>query len=265
VVPGLEDPEEWEAHRQGIWRSLAPEGQLEEALTELVASLLWRLNRVTRFETQSISLEQEAAVDTLLSESRVRLSGFGRYTAPTEPEGAQDTRELAQAHLCLLQRLTELSDETPLSGEEATVILASVAARAPSVYAETLSVPGMPPGVALEDYPDWTVGLVRAALTAIVEHARKAPDVLLEEAVRHAQWEADEADDMADHVTSKITRLRRERLLPDGSVLDKVMRYEAHLSRLVRATLHDLEALQSRRAGQPSPLARIDITGLPER
>jgi hypothetical protein len=48
-------------------------------------------------------------------------------------------------------------------------------------------------------------------------------------------------------------------LLPDDTALDKIMRYEAHLSRLLKHALHELEALQDRRRGNATPLARIDI------
>ena len=51
VVAGLEWNEDWETHRAGIFKSLAPEGTLEEALAERVALCFWRLNRVHRYET----------------------------------------------------------------------------------------------------------------------------------------------------------------------------------------------------------------------
>lgn len=49
-------------------------------------------------------------------------------------------------------------------------------------------------------------------------------------------------------------------LLPGDAALDKIMRYEAHLSRLLNHALHELEALQERRRGNAAPLARLDIT-----
>jgi hypothetical protein len=53
------------------------------------------------------------------------------------------------------------------------------------------------------------------------------------------------------------------RVLPTTDDLEKIMRYEAHLHRLCTQTLHELEALQIRRKGGTSPLARLDITGAP--
>jgi hypothetical protein len=55
-------------------------------------------------------------------------------------------------------------------------------------------------------------------------------------------------------------KLRRTWHLPNGAEIIKITRYEAHLHRLLVQTLHELEALQGTRAGQPVPLARLDIS-----
>ena len=143
VIPGLEREEDWEANRAGLLASLAPDASLEATLAERVALLLWRLQRVARYERESIALAQE----------RVE----------------EDLRE---------RRLLSVWE----TGDDATV---------------------------------------------------------------------------AD-------RMSRERLLPDGPVLEKVVRYEAHLNRQLNQTLHELEALQVRRQGGVAPLARLDVHGLPD-
>jgi hypothetical protein len=48
-------------------------------------------------------------------------------------------------------------------------------------------------------------------------------------------------------------------LLPDDRSLDRILRYETQLSRLLKHALHELQALQDRRRGTPTPLNRIDI------
>jgi hypothetical protein len=70
VVPGIERTEDWEEHREGVLESLQPEGHLEFVLAERVALLSWRLHRVIRYETESISLLQEKAEDDLAKERR---------------------------------------------------------------------------------------------------------------------------------------------------------------------------------------------------
>jgi len=46
--------------------------------------------------------------------------------------------------------------------------------------------------------------------------------------------------------------------------LDKITRYEAHLSRQFYQAKHELEVLQKQRRGEPTPLARLDVQGAPE-
>jgi hypothetical protein len=86
--------------------------------------------------------------------------------------------------------------------------------------------------------------------------------------------------ELAERVASLLWRLRRvphaeaERIavmhrvhrsvLPDLASLQAFSRYEAHLNRQLVHTMHELEALQQRRNGQPAPLARLDVIGAPE-
>ena len=51
VIPGMESDEEWQAYRSGIIESLEPEGRLETVLAVRIAELLWRFDRVIRYET----------------------------------------------------------------------------------------------------------------------------------------------------------------------------------------------------------------------
>ena len=53
------------------------------------------------------------------------------------------------------------------------------------------------------------------------------------------------------------------RLLPAESDLNQLIRYEAHLNRQLYHALHELEALQDRRNGNSTPLARVQVHGLP--
>ncbi|HEV8574493.1 MAG TPA: hypothetical protein VGR43_07260 [Dehalococcoidia bacterium] len=53
------------------------------------------------------------------------------------------------------------------------------------------------------------------------------------------------------------------RMLPDPETRNNIMRYEAHLHRLLNQTLHELEAMQARRKGEHTTLARIDVSGSP--
>lgn len=76
------------------------------------------------------------------------------------------------------------------------------------------------------------------------------------------QWEAKYGVYTASTIASEHMRRHRETLpvlLPDAPQLELLMRYEAHLMRVLKHSLHELEALQDRRQDNPTPLARIDI------
>ena len=60
-----------------------------------------------------------------------------------------------------------------------------------------------------------------------------------------------------------VLRARLVRTFPPPDQMALIMRYEAHYHRLCIQTLHELEAIQIRRKGGSSPLARLDITGAP--
>jgi selenocysteine lyase/cysteine desulfurase len=62
----------------------------------------------------------------------------------------------------------------------------------------------------------------------------------------------------------ELSRDVAERILPDDETLQKIARYEAHLSRQLYHALHELENLQKyRTTGEGTPLARVDVQGLP--
>src|SRR5918998_2844975 len=103
VVLGVEKKEDWEEHRDGILESLQPEGHLELVLAERVALLSWRLNRIIRYETESIALYQEKAQEDL---AKKRGSPFSDVSGPASPEVARSNLKSARADLKLLKRFT---------------------------------------------------------------------------------------------------------------------------------------------------------------
>lgn len=60
-----------------------------------------------------------------------------------------------------------------------------------------------------------------------------------------------------------LRRALETRIIPTGDALDKIMRYEAHLHRQCLQTLHEIEALQAHRRGEPTYLGRVDFSGPP--
>jgi hypothetical protein len=67
------------------------------------------------------------------------------------------------------------------------------------------------------------------------------------------------AEGRAGEFAKEVASKRRERILPNEDQLQKISRYEAHISRELYRALHELEALQTRRVGGVSPMARVDV------
>jgi hypothetical protein len=105
---------------------------------------------------------------------------------------------------------------------------------------------------------------VRECLEVIAAHASLDPEELLDAAIEEARYEAAVAAHKEEEIEQEVSRKVAERILPDEKTLGKISRYEAHLSRQLYHALHELEALQTRRFGGHSPLARLDVQGLPE-
>jgi hypothetical protein len=71
-------------------------------------------------------------------------------------------------------------------------------------------------------------------------------------------------DDPSPEEAAALIELEQEvRLAPWTDDLANIMRQETHLHRQWVQTLHELEALQARRRGQPAYLARVDFSGPP--
>ncbi len=152
VVPGVEKKEDWEEHRDGVLESLAPEGHLETVLAERVALLSWRLNRVTRYETESIALFQEKAEDDLADRRRFA----SRVLGAAHPEDVRSNLKAARSDYRLLKRLPKLQDDKRLSSLDADRILWAVmevtdrvaeGEVAPEDLLDEISIPGVPEGV----------------------------------------------------------------------------------------------------------------------
>jgi hypothetical protein len=264
VVQGLEKAEDWEDHRDGVLESLSPEGHLELVLAERVALLSWRLHRVTRYERESIALSQEKVEEDLMDrQSSNPLSPDAMY-----PQDVRMDFEDAKKTHRLLKKLSKLPGDKHLSTEEACFVLKAVWNGVDDdAGLEELEIPGIPdalddPDLLFEYDVSWTVSLVREGISVLARAAGEASEDLLESAAEGARLEVAVAKFEAQRVERDLKNLSRERLLPDDKALDKIARYEAHLSRGLYQAMHELEALQTKRSGGAAPLARVDVQGL---
>jgi hypothetical protein len=265
VVPGLEKMEDWQEHRDGILDNLSPVGRLEFTLAERVALLSWRLHRVIRYETGAIAISQETIEDDIHERDRflsaLRHKGF----ESTHPEDIRfEARYYKQAHGAL-RRFPSLPPDKILKGADASSVVWDVLMEAKKVSGEDIDVealdlPGVPEDAMIEELPAMKVADVRGCVEAIAGHVSLDPDDLLGTATYDAGYEARSAAHKKEEIEREISRKARERILPDEKTLQKISRYEAHLSRQLYQALHELENLQKHRTtGDGVPLARLDV------
>jgi hypothetical protein len=297
VVPGLEWSEDWETHRAGILKSLAPEGTLEEALAERVALCFWRLNRVHRYETAITSVGLERVEEQLRPRPpAVKMSFPGLEpdeedldTLPLEEalgkvlkelNDKRNTVEIWEGTRRLLEQLLELSDDVPVSGDDAygvfedlLGVLLEEEEGADIEDSDFLSIVGIPEDELDDAYNwhGWTAGMVRKGLAELADSVGREPEKLLAKAAKQRRGiqEQNMAEVQRLEATVKVLRrrlkvkedrLKQERMIPEANTLQKITRYEAHLSRQLLQALHELQRLQAARGGQAVPLpAALDV------
>jgi vacuolar-type H+-ATPase subunit H len=134
-------------------------------------------------------------------------------------------------------------------------------------------LPGIPDNACLEDVDYHTRQLLElikwltaeAGVKPEVRTADGSPissqEQLVEEIHTEARYGLAKKELKAQKVQAQFLSTRRDRILPAEEDLQKIARYEAHLSRQMYQALHELEALQKRRSGEIVPLARVDVHG----
>ena len=252
VIPGVESPDDWLAHRSALAQDLTPVGAMEMVLVERIASLSWRLRRVDRYECVSIAAARER-VEFDFAANRSRLGEVATSVADAEVR-----IEAARRCLRLLEHLRKVPAATPLAAADVEQILGDLADRADETLDDYLG------GIEeAEAAGPWTAGGLIAVLRALAARDGEDFAAFLSGAVARARAVATGCERDLASIIEEIERMRGERLLPDGATLDRIVRYETSLNRQLYQALNQLEAAQARRTGRPTPLHRIQAFGLP--
>src|SRR5829696_1363469 len=299
VVAHFESEQGWQRHREAILESLAPEGGLEEALAERVALCSWRLNRVLAYETESITQEQETVTEELEEDRRHKLRLTTLYKreakeilAGTMVEGMVDLDRGEALSDFAIDMLAPL--EVPLQRAintrryfDAVVKVMDGEPHTPVDYYDAwwlyekadedemrksaLELMDRLEGrmevqdtLMVSEIKEHLAWIAEAAWSEhIVEDVNQVGYTLVEALLAKlhivASQEAKVAKEQTQKVQQQIVKRRRAKILPSADDLQKIGRYESHLSKEMYRALHELEALQERRRGGRSPLARLDV------
>jgi hypothetical protein len=226
-------------------------GAVETELAERVATLSWRLRRAARHECASVIVGLERVdLDYALKQHRL-----GEVVSLAEAEALfEDARRL----LDIIENLLTVPPETQLAEADVEAILEELADDAGEDAARFLE------GIAgVDDDGGWTVARLIAVLKALAARDDEDFAAVLIATVERARLTAGGHQLSLARIGAELDRMRHERLFPDSASLENIIRHETALNRMLYQALGQLEAMQSRRAGAPTPLHRIHAVGLP--
>ncbi len=261
VVPGVESEADWQDHRAGILASLQPVGRLELALADRVVLLLWRLDRLARYEQDQIVMGREDVPHDVSAQFKALWND--RVKASTV-EAARQEIHRARADLDDLLNHLRAPDHAPIGLAAARRLLTAVA----NTQATGLVDLGLPEDlIPMDDADDAgttrRMGDVRRALWLMTTRFGGTPTELTGPVLAAARSRLAAAEQRLANLERTADRLTRQRALPDGATMDHLARHEAHLTRQLTQLLHELQRLQAARGGSavaPPPAVDVHVT-----
>ena len=288
-------------HLAGVLASLAPVGYLEERLAERVAMSLWRMRRLELWEAATLNQAQAKALRAIAvsdvfdraadpdtpaaalspAELRLALKALELHEEEVRVENPDAMRKVAadrRARGELLRGLENL--KTPATPRAFKEILTNDGAvcdlvyglidrlRARGVENAAISVAmGAEPEADPLDLCDWSAHDLAGIWNLTHETCEKG-DQDHETPGWFARLEgfdqtrkADRLEELAARAQELADQGHGLSLVPSDADQARFQRYDAHLERTLYKALHELEAMQERRAGGATPLARVEVHG----
>lgn len=233
VILGLESAREWNDHRNAIIAALHPADAVEQSLADRYADAIWRLRRLRRHEVAVIN----HAMDRIPGE--IKLARKSQELISTALAPAASAR--ARADAAFFRELPTLPGDAPVRFDKIRDLLG------------LLEHPGA------ATMPVRTIDEIRPALEAAAGARSQSLAEFVEEFASAAEAAAGIDIGAPADYDREVEQRSRLRLIPPKGELDRILRYEAHLHRIATSTLHEIEARQARRRGEPAPLARLDL------
>ncbi len=237
---GQENINEFEALKSSMIRDLAPAGALEELLVDQLITFSWRWRRVIKFENAAIRSRAHTPPEDLLKS----LSDFSPNPDNLKLE-AQGLNEVLRA----------LETEDPIQAE-------------PDIWVQAFDVAenhGMPIEEILGLDKNWDEydGFTKDQISKVISRTRESNEISKPEF-----WELVKAAvqlrcqkinaDLRLNETAETKKLMAS--LPNDQSVNKIQRYEAHISRQFYKALHELQRLQAARlSGRVQVPLAVDI------
>lgn len=238
---------EYDELLNGLMENLQPQGKLETVLVENLATVLWRKRRLLQVEAAEIEKAHFLNVDLALQNKLDELE-YAQLKGPSDTKlGRSNPLFLLRnaIEILYLHRLLFMADDSQHQD--------AIRRTLKSIYGYQDEGP--------EPYGWRQMSLMLSKMLSSAESAEQGkedskdpPDVkqILNEAICQEIMRLAKLHDTA----AEVERLRHEHSVacarvPSEEVSDRLLRYEAHLSREFDRTLTQLERLQRMRLGQP--------------
>lgn len=242
ILEGCESKQKYQKILRALIEYFKPKGYAERILVEKLAAILWRQARLVRAESAEILNASEQALIE-------RLFGHGRDREIRETDGGMIADG---ANSASLERGIELLKELRANVERRGFDSATDPALLFKLYGR--AVRRYAPGNSFVTYFYWKY----YSEMYVVENGVRKAVIPLEEAKKHAIDQISREICWAEFRQQRLTR-HEDRLLelnktaslfPSEVALERIIRYEAHLSREIDRILQQLERFKRIRTGQ---------------
>ena len=231
---GVEDSKLFEGLRDGLYESLVPVGELEGLLVDELVLLAWRRRRVVRFETAAIRENTDKAL-------RNRNLHPVREVSETRSFDHVNVEDALAEYITLIQAVRDKPEPDDTIVAAAWVLLFEFVDKEFDSSVESV----------LQIGEDWgekshfpTADVAKLIRIVVANSGIELPEFW-------AKYEADldlKIIELAMQVASSADAVSYDlqlASLPSTQAMEKVQRYEAHLSRLFYRALHELQHLQA--------------------
>ena len=250
-----EEAEIYEEVSEALYESLAPEGAMEELLVEDLVALTLRRRRLLKYETAATLGEVEGAVNRWEQREKEISDSLPNY------DGIEPWKSLSKLDYVVKSALKELG---ALEQEDPLAVLDTIMIRVFQVAEEKFDVP-ISKLLQLDQSWDNYREFPRGDVDEVVSEACRRGGVTEGEFWAGVRDDIDQgAKRASQQLEVRRAKLQRQGVLatlPPEEVMSKVVRYEAHLSRLYYKAIHELQRLQAARLSQEpiAPLA-VDVS-----
>ena len=288
LVP-LAEREGYAAHVLAVRTSTGATTYLEQRLSDRAALALWRLDRVARWESQKIETDTRRWHDrqqepdpfaALLASQAQGVPIDARDLRSTLEALGALTGESGRSFLTYPETATLYATDTELEadgwavlesgGDLATLSENTVAALGVELLKALMTVWNVstskvgrvllgrkPTAAEVQSLENWRWEVEPGELPGLLQLCRQVAGSGWATWAMYKRYEASgkagKIRKLAERLPMLVQQDQARAVEPDTKHLEKIMRYEAHLERVLYRALHELEAARRERQGQDTP------------